>query len=301
MSVLSALTVKTRREKVYENIFRGVVMVAAACAIIFLLSIITSLFIEGFNIFREIGVLKFVLGTSWYPTHTPHEFGILTLIVSSIIVTLVALAVAIPLGVGSALYVAEVARPAEREILKPFIELLAGIPSVIYGLFGMAFLSPFLRDLFNLPTGLNALNAGIILGVMVVPIISSIAEDALTSVPRSLREAALALGANKWETMVRVVLPAAKSGVFAGIVLGFGRAIGETMVVLMVAGNAVGMPHSVLQPVRPMPSTIAAEMGETVMGSPHFHALYGIAIVLFVITFLSNIITVWVRGKVIKI
>lgn len=298
MSIIQALAVKTYREKIYERLFQTVVVSAAFCVIVFLFSIILTLFREGFYIFQSFGIIKFLFGTSWYPVSEPPEYGILTLIISSILVTAIALVIAIPLGVGSAMYIAEIAHPREKEILKPFVELLASIPSVIFGLFGMAFLSPFIRHLFNLPTGLNALNAGIILGVMIVPIISSISEDALTAVPRSLREASYALGANKWETIVRVVLPAAKSGVFASIILGFGRAIGETMVVLMVAGNAVGMPTSIFHPVRPLTSTIAAEMGETVMGSEHFHALYGIAIVLFIITFFSNIITEWVRGRV---
>jgi phosphate transport system permease protein len=298
MNIIQTLAVKTYREKIYERLFQAAVIGAAFCVIAFLFSIIATLFREGFLIFQSYGISKFLFGTSWYPVSEPPEYGILTLIISSILVTVIALVIAIPLGVGSAMYIAEIAHPREKEILKPFVELLASIPSVIFGLFGMAFLSPFIRHLFNLPIGLNALNAGIILGVMIIPIISSISEDALTAVPRSLREASYALGANRWETIVRVVLPAAKSGVFAGIILGFGRAIGETMVVLMVAGNAVGMPTSIFHPVRPLTSTIAAEMGETVMGSEHFHALYGIAIVLFIITFFSNIITEWVRGRV---
>lgn len=277
-----------------EKLFKFLTLSAALCSVIFLFGIIFSIFKEGYAIFAEVGFFKFLFGKSWHPTHYPPEFGILPLIISSIVVTGGALIVSVPLGVGSAIYISELAHPKGKEILKPIVELLAGVPSVIYGLFGMAFLGPFIRRIFGLPIGLNALNASIILGIMVVPIISSISEDAINSVPRQLREASYALGANRWETIMRVVLPAAKSGVISSVVLGFGRAIGETMVVLMVAGGATALPRSIFAPVRPMTSAIAAEMGETTMGSLHFHALFGIAIVLFMITFISNLITEWV-------
>jgi phosphate transport system permease protein len=280
-----------------ERLFKYLTEVAALCSVVFLFGIIFSIFKEGYSIFAEVGFFKFLFGRSWHPTHYPSEFGILPLILSSILVTGGALLVSVPLGVGSAIYISELAHPKGKEFLKPVVELLAGVPSVIYGLFGMAFLGPFLSRVFGLPVGLNALNASIILGVMVVPIISSISEDAINSVPRQLREASYALGANKWETIIRVILPAAKSGVISSVVLGFGRAIGETMVVLMVAGGATAIPRSIFRPVRPMTSAVAAEMGETTMGSSHFHALFGIAIVLFVITFISNLITEWVMRK----
>ncbi|MCK4420638.1 phosphate ABC transporter permease subunit PstC [candidate division WOR-3 bacterium] len=280
-----------------EKLFKYVTTLAALCSIIFLFGIIFSIFKEGYPIFREVGLFKFLGGKSWHPTHYPPDFGILSLIVGSIVVTIGALIVSIPLGVGSAIYIAELAHPRIKEILKPLVELLAGVPSVIYGLFGMAFLSPFIRELFDIPTGLNALTASIILGIMVVPIISSISEDAITSVPKDIREASYALGANKWETIIRVVLPSAKSGVIAGVVLGFGRAIGETMVVLMVSGGAAIIPKTILEPVRPMTSAIAAEMGETIMGSSHLHALFGIAIVLFIITLVLNMTTELVIKK----
>ncbi|MEJ2567591.1 MAG: phosphate ABC transporter permease subunit PstC [candidate division WOR-3 bacterium] len=280
-----------------DKLFKYLTQVAALCSVVFLFGIIFSIFKEGYPIFAQVGFFKFLFGKSWHPTHYPPEFGILPLILSSILVTGGALVISVPLGVGSAVYISELSHPKGKEILKPIVELLAGVPSVIYGLFGMAFLGPFLSRVFGLPVGLNALNASIILGIMVVPIISSISEDAINSVPNQLREASYALGANKWETIARVILPAAKSGVISSIVLGFGRAIGETMVVLMVAGGATAIPHSIFRPVRPMTSAIAAEMGETTMGSSHFHALFGIAIVLFVITFISNLLTEWVMRK----
>ncbi len=280
-----------------EKLFKYLALFAAFCSVIFLFSIIFSIFREGLPIFKIVGPFRFLFGTAWYPTQDPAEFGILSLLVGSIVVTFGALIISIPLGVGSAIYLSEMARPKIREILKPFIELLAGIPSVIFGLFGMAFLAPFIMRLFHLNTGLNVFTASIILGLMVVPIISSLSEDALSAVPKSLREAAYALGANKWETIRKIVLPAAKSGIFASIILGFGRAIGETMVVLMVAGGSAIIPKSIFQPVRPMTSAIAAEMGETVVGDDHYRALFGIAIVLFLITFASNLITEMVKRK----
>lgn len=286
------------RKKTLETSFQILTLFTAVCSIIFLFGIIISLFNQGFGIFKHTGIFNFIFGKGWYPAQSPQEFGIFPLIIGSLLVTALSLIIAIPLGVGSAIYISEIARPGEKEILKPFIELLAGIPSVIYGLFGMAFLAPFIRKIFNIPTGLNALSASIILGIMVVPIISSLSEDALNSVSKTLREASYGLGANKWETVIRVVLPASRSGIFASIILGFGRSIGETMVVLMVAGNSAIIPRSVLQPVRPMTSAIAAEMGETVIGSLHFKALFGIAVILFIITFFSNIITEWVRGSI---
>lgn len=284
--------------KLKESLFRYIALFAALCSVIFLFGIILSIFKEGLPIFKTVGIARFLFTRDWHPTHEEPSFGILALIVGSIVVTIGSLIVAIPLGLGSAIFLSELAGFKTREILKPFIELLAGIPSVIYGLFGMAFLAPFVMRLFNIATGLNAFTASIILGIMIVPIIASISEDAISSVPKELREASYALGANKWETIYRVVLPAAKSGIIASIILGFGRAIGETMLVLMVAGGAAIIPKSIFSPVRPMTSAIAAEMGETTVGSDHYHALFGIAIVLFIITFTSNLITETVKQKV---
>jgi phosphate transport system permease protein len=177
-----------------------------------------------------------------------------------------------------------------KEILKPIIELLAGIPSVVYGFFGLVFLAPLVQEAFNLPTGLTWFTASMILGVMVIPTIASLAEDAISAVPREAREASFALGANKWETIARVVVPGASSGVVTAIILGMGRAVGETMTVLMVAGGAIMIPKSVFQPVRPMTATIAAEMGEAPMGSIHYHALFAIGLVLFFLTLTLNLL-----------
>jgi len=248
------------------------------------------LFKEGTPIFKDVGFFKFLFGTRWYPTHEPPDFGILPLILGSIWVTAGAIIVCVPLGVGSALYLNEIAGFRQRQFLKPIIELLASIPSVVYGFFGMVIVTPFLQKTFNLPTGLTALNASLILGLMATPTVCTIAEDALSYVPRSFREASFAVGANRWQTLTRVVIPAAGSGISTAIILGMSRAIGETMTVLMVAGGAAVIPKTFLGPVRPMTAAIAAEMGEAPMGGDHYHALFAIALVLFLITFVFNII-----------
>lgn len=274
-----------------ELIFKGITYLCALFVIIFLLGIIFSIFREGLPIFKVVSPGKFLLGKAWYPTQEPPEFGIFSLILGSVYVTLGALLIALPLGVGSAVYISELASPRMKEIAKPVAELLAGIPSVVYGLFGMAYLAPAIRQLMHLDTGLNVFSASVILGIMIIPIITSLSEDAMNSVPKQLREASLALGANKWETITRVVIPASRSGIISSILMGFGRAIGETMVVLMVAGGSAQVPRSIFSSVRPLTSAIAAEMGETVMGDVHYHALFAMAIVLFLITLVSNLIS----------
>ena len=283
-----------------EKLFKAMTYTASLFTIIFLFGIIYSVFSEGLPLFKDVKVTAFLFGKGWYPTHAQPEFGSWTLLVGSLYVTLGALVIAIPLGLGSALFIAEVANSRIREIAKPVIELLAGIPSVVYGLFGMAFLSPLTRQWFHLQTGLNVFSASIILGIMVVPIIASMSEDAISTVPKNLREASLALGATKWETITRVIVPAAKSGIVGSILLGFGRAIGETMVVLMVAGGSAQIPGSIFESVRPLTSTIAAEMGETVIGDLHYRSLFAIAIMLFCITFFTNLITELVFLKRVK-
>jgi phosphate transport system permease protein len=277
--------------KMKEALFRGVTYIASLSAIIFLLAIIFGIFKDGLPLFRSYGLAKFLFTNNWYPTNAEPAFGALALIAGSFIVTIGALLIAIPLGLGSAIFISEIANARLKEFLKPGIELLAGIPSVVFGLFGMAFLAPLVRQLFGLETGLNVFTASIILGLMVVPIIASMSEDALSSVSRNIREASYALGATRMETIFRAVLPAAKSGIIGSVLLGFGRAIGETMVVLMVAGGSAQIPHSIFQSARPLTSTIAAEMGETVMGDLHYQSLFALAILLFMVTFVTNLIT----------
>jgi len=213
-----------------------------------------------------------------------------TLIFASVVVTLGSMLFCVPIGVGSALFIHEIASERQRAFLKPIIEILAGIPSIVYGFFGMVIVAPFLQNMLEIPIGLCAFTASLVLGIMATPTVASLAEDALSFVPRSFREASFALGANRWQTLTKVIVPAAGSGISTAIILGMSRAVGETMTVLMVAGGAAVIPRSIFDPVRPMTSTIAAEMGEAVMGSLHFSALFAIGLILFLITLIINII-----------
>ena len=276
--------------KTKEKIIKKVLFAFALSSILFLTGIVIVLFIEGLPIFEEVGVLEFITGKIWYPTFSPPDYGILPLILASLVVTLGAMIIAAPLGIASAIFISYILPKKYRKIVKPAVEMLAGVPSVIYGLFGMKILAPFLSDLFNLPTGLTGLNASIMLGIMALPTVVSLSEDAITTVPKKFRDASLALGSTKWEMLSKVILPTASSGIVTAVILGMGRAIGETMTVLMVAGGAPVIPKSIFKPLRPMTATIAAEMGEAPVGSGHYHALFGIAIVLFVITLVFNII-----------
>ncbi|OYD17246.1 phosphate ABC transporter permease subunit PstC [candidate division WOR-3 bacterium JGI_Cruoil_03_44_89] len=273
-----------------EKFIKRFFLFFALLSIFFLAGILFVLFKEGISAFGKINLGGFLFGRSWYPTHTPGEFGILPLILGSLLVTVGALVVAVPLGIGSAIYISEVAKPGVRDVIKPLLEILAGIPSVVYGFFGMVVFAPFIQRIFDIPTGLTAFTASVILGIMALPTIASIAEDAISSVPKSYKEASLSLGATEWETIARVTVPSAMSGISAAIILGMGRAIGETMTVLMVAGGAAVIPHTFFQPVRTMTATIAAEMGETMVGGIHYQSLFAIAIVLFLLTLTFNII-----------
>jgi phosphate transport system permease protein len=278
----------SRRKK--EFAIKTVLLFCALSSLVFLGGIVLVLITQGVPVLSFVGIDEFLFGTKWYPTHEDPEFGILPMIYGSLIITAGALIFAAPLGILSALFIAEIAPFWLKETMKPIIELLAGVPSVVYGLFGALLIAPIVQDVFNLPTGLTAFSAALILGIMVLPTVTSIVEDALTSIPKEYREAALAVGATKWETMTKITLPAAASGISTALILGIGRAIGETMAVLMVAGGSARIVLTFFKPARAMTSTIAAEMAEAVMGSDHYHALFGIAIVLFVMTLGFNII-----------
>jgi len=280
-----------------KNLIERLLPIIASLAWAFLFGIMLILFTEGIPVVKSISPLRFLFGLHWYPVHEPPEFGILPLLLGSFMVTLGAIIVALPLGLGCAIYLSEIARPCIRDITKPFIEMLAGIPSVVYGFFGLVFLAPLIQKIGHLPTGLTGGTASIILGIMALPTVTSIAEDAISSVPRNLREASLALGATRWETITRTVLPAAKSGIFTSAILGVGRAIGETMTVLMVAGGSAVIPSHFFRPVRTMTATIAAEMGEAPIGSLHHHALFAIGLVLFLLTLGLSLVAEWVKEK----
>jgi len=278
--------------KIAEKITEGVIYVSGGATIAAVLLIFLFLLKEGLPLFKTASPWKFLTGTDWYPLS--DIFEILPLIAASLLVTAGAVVIAIPLGVACAIYIAEVARPTIREILKPTVEILAGIPSVVIGFIGLVVLAPFIQKLFDLPTGVTALAGSVMLAFMAMPTIISISEDALAAVPRSYAEASFALGATHWQTIRSILVPAARSGILAAAMLGVGRAIGETMTVMMVTGNAAILPQLknwlFLQPVRTMTATIASEMGETVQGSPHYYSLFAIGIVLFGMTFVINLI-----------
>ncbi|MDP3787145.1 MAG: phosphate ABC transporter permease subunit PstC [Candidatus Omnitrophota bacterium] len=275
--------------KFKEFIIEKLILFCGLASIFFVILIFLFLLKEGFAVFKTVSPLGFLSGKSWYPISDPPQLGILPLILGSLLVTLGAAVISIPIGVACAVYIAEIAPAKIKEILKAGIELLAAIPSVVLGFIGMVTLVPLIKNLFHLPTGLTALSGSIMLAFMAMPTIVSISEDALYSVPKSYKEGALALGATHWQTIWRVMLPSASSGILAAIMLGIGRVIGETMAVMMITGNAAVIPNSILVPVRTLTATIAAEMGEAVVGSEHFFALFAIGIVLFVISFAINV------------
>ncbi len=266
-------------------------------ALLSLCGIFVFLLLNSLPLFEHYSFFDFLFGMYWYPTHEPADFGIFPLIIGSVVVTLLSCVIAVPLGVFTAAYLAEIANSTTRRIIKPFIELLAALPSVVIGFFGMVIVAPFLQEHFDIGTGLNLFNASLMLAFMSIPTICSISEDALHSVNRSLREASLALGATKWETLIHVVIPAALSGIGTAVMLGMSRAIGETMVVLMVAGGAAMIPTSIFDPVRPMPASIAAEMAEAPYFSEHYLALFAIGLVLFAFTFCFNYIAFIITEK----
>jgi phosphate transport system permease protein len=284
-----------RRARNIDSFASRVVYASGITTIVALLLIFVFLATDAIPALRQVGLIKFFTGSAWQPEF--EVFGILPLLAGSIFVTLGALIIAVPTGVISAVYIAEVAPNAVRHVLKATVELLAGIPSVVIGFIGLTILAPIVQYVFKLPTGLTALTGSILLAFMAIPTIASISEDAIAAVPRSYRDGSLALGATRWETIRQIVVPCAKRGITAACLLGFGRAVGETMAVLMVTGNASNLPKSLskvlefyLQPVRTLTATIASDMGETVQGSSHYHALFALGLTLFAISFIINFI-----------
>jgi phosphate transport system permease protein len=283
--------------KLKEIIIKNIFFLTALVSVAVLGLIMVFIFREAVPIFRVVSVFDFLFGTQWYPTYKPPEFGILPLIFGSLIVTFFSTLIAVPIGVLSAIYISELARPWIKEIFKPVIELLAGIPSVVLGFFGLVIIAPWLQDTFDMPTGLNIINCSMMLALMAVPTIASISEDALYAVPREFKEASYALGATKAETIIRVVVPAAVSGISTAVILGMARAIGETMVVLMIGGGATAIPEGIFDSVRPMPASIAAEMGEAPFRGLHYHALFATGAVLFMLTLAFNLVADYISHR----
>ncbi|HSG18852.1 MAG TPA: phosphate ABC transporter permease subunit PstC [Anaerolineae bacterium] len=283
------------RPPLSERIVEGLIRLAGISVIIIVLLIFLFLVKEGFPTFTQVPIGD-LFSDRWYPIE--DRYGILPLLVGSLMVTFGAVIIAVPLGLITAIYLGEIAPVWQREILKPVIEILAGIPSIVLGFFGWIVLAPTIQKL-GAPSGLTGFTGSLILAYMALPTIVSITEDALYAVPKEYRDGSLAMGATQWQTIWRVVVPAARSGIVIAVMLGIGRAIGETMAVMLVTGNAANIPSGVgffFQPVRTMTATIAAEMGEVAQGSLHYSVLFGIGIVLFVITFLINSLASWLVG-----
>jgi phosphate transport system permease protein len=246
----------------------------------------------------NISLNTFIKGKEWFPTASPAvQLGVLPIILGTLWVSFIAILIALPIGLATAIYMAEVASSKMRLTLKPIIELLAGIPSVVYGFFGLIVIVPFIQDFFHLDTGQTALTGSILLAIMALPTIITVSEDAIRATPRVMKEASLALGANHWQTIVRVIIPYSSSGIAAAAILGIGRAIGETMAVLMVTGNAAVIPRSLLQPVRTIPATIAAELGEAPQGGIHYQALFALGCILFLMTMVINLWVQYISSK----
>ncbi|MGD2052953.1 MAG: phosphate ABC transporter permease subunit PstC [Gammaproteobacteria bacterium] len=274
-----------------DKIMQVLVFIGGISAIIFIIGIFVFITMEGMDfVTSRFDVREFFTSEYWFPSDEDEpEFGILALIAGTASVTGLAMLVAIPFALGAAIYIGEFATGKTREYLKVLVELLAAIPSVVWGFIGLSIMNPLIIDVFDVPVGLNILNAGIILGLMAAPIMTSIAEDALKAVPDTYREAAEAMGATRWQVIFKVVLPAAKNGLLGAVLLGVGRGFGETMAVLMATGHSINMPSSIFDSVRALTATIAAELGETAVGSEHYGALFTIGIFLFLITFIINL------------
>ncbi|MFN0121940.1 MAG: phosphate ABC transporter permease subunit PstC [Blastocatellia bacterium] len=295
---------RNRLELIAERVIESLIWLCGVSAILFVFAIFFFVFREGAGLLfsGRFNFAQFMTSMEWYPT-SPRlvRYGALALIAGTFTVTALAMLIAVPFGLGAAIYVAEFSSPRTRETLKIVIELLAAIPSVVWGFVGLTAMNSLIIKVFNAPIGLNVLNGGILLALMSVPIIVSIGEDALKAVPDAYREAALALGATRWQMIYRVLAPAAKNGLLAAVLLGVGRAVGETMAVLMATGHSVRIPHSPLDAVRTLTATIAAELGEAPVGSDHYQVLFIIGILLFTITFIINLsadlVVRGIRGK----
>jgi phosphate transport system permease protein len=275
-------------KRISEYIIEGCIRLSGFLVIGFVFLIFLFLLKDSLALFGIYPVKEFLLGLHWLPISEPPKFGVIPLLLGSLYVTFGAIIICVPLGVASAMFIAEVAPKSIKHILKSLVEILAAIPSVVLGFIGIIWLGPFLKNTFHLTTGMCGLTGSLLLAFMALPTIISISEDALAGVPKSFKEAAYGLGATRWQALWRIILPSASSGIIAGVMLGVGRVIGETMVVMMVTGNSPIIPISILQPLRTLTATIAGEMGETVSGSDHYFALFAVGLVLFVITFVIN-------------
>ncbi len=287
--------------KIKEQVIASIWFLCAIFAILVVCFILGYLFLNGYPAFLQINLWDFLFGQQWNPTGSTPEYGIFPLIAGTILVMIGAMVLAIPLGIGSAIFISELAGPRLRTIIKPAIELLAGIPSVVYGFFGLVVLTNWIRISFDIPTGETWLAGSVLLAIMALPTIVSVSEDAINAVPREYKEGSLATGATGWQTISSVIIPSALSGITAAVILGIGRAIGETMAVLMVTGNAAVIPDpvwNIVSPIRTLTATLGIETGEVPIGSLHYHSLFGIAVVLLLITLCINLAATIILGRI---
>ncbi|WP_232619188.1 phosphate ABC transporter permease subunit PstC [Acetomicrobium sp. S15 = DSM 107314] len=280
-----------------DRVPQAAITIVAAVGLLILIFILVFLVRESIPILKITSLKDLLFGIYWYPTYNPPDFGMLPLIIGSIAVTLLASVLAIPLSLGLAIFLSEVCPRTLREFFKPTLEVLGFLPSVVLGFVGMVLLAPWLQMNLNILSGLNMFNASVLMGIMIVPIVASIAEDSFRAVPQDLRDAAYALGSTRLETIIHVLFPAALPGIVEACLLGIMRAVGETMVVLMAAGGAAVIPRSIFDPVRPLTSAIAAEMGEAPVGSPHYHALFFAGLLLLIMTLAINLTALWVERR----
>ncbi len=298
--MMSAIKLKKPRRGLRGIFEAGISSVLFACALVSMITLALVFYFllnNSIPFFANNDIIAFLTGTVWRPFSEFPSYGILPLLVGTFMISMVAALIAIPIGLGCTIYLSEIASPDVKKILKPVIEILAGVPSVIYGLFAALVLSEWVMDIFNPPTRLNALNGAIILSVMMIPILVSIAEEAMNSVPGSLKEASFALGATRWETIRRTVIPAALPGIIAAIVLSIGRAVGETMAVIMATGNSSQFTFNILYSMRPLTAALAIDVPEATVNSMPYYSLFAVGLVLFVITFGLNLIADHVLGK----
>ncbi|MCC5910428.1 MAG: phosphate ABC transporter permease subunit PstC [Clostridiaceae bacterium] len=285
------------KHRMGEVLIENIILLLGITSVVIVSLIFLFLFRSGIALFNDITLKEFLFGRYWYPISTNAQFGIVPLVAGSVMVTLGAIFISVPIGIGCAIYIAEVAPPNIKTGLKIIIEFLSAIPSVVLGFLGIVVLSNWVRITFSLSSGFTVLTGSILVSLMALPTIISISDDAINALPKEYREASLALGASKWETIRYVLVPAASSGIIAAVMLGIGRAIGETMAVMMVTGNAARIPDSFLVSGRTMTATIAAEMGDTVRNGTHYHALFAVGIVLLMMTTCINIVADFVLSR----
>jgi len=294
--MLAAERQKRRRRSVIQGrVIRWFFILCALVSVLTTVGIVVSLVVQAWGFFVEVSVWEFISGTRWTPILKPQSFGVLPLVVGTLLVSLLAAAVALPIGLATAIFLAEYAPDKLRRVLKPVLEILAGIPTVVYGYFALTFVTPLIQNIIPDLLVFNALSAGIVMGIMIIPMVSSLSEDAMIAVPRSLREAAYALGSTKLEVATKVVVPAALSGIVASFILGISRAVGETMLVTIAAGATPKMTFNPLESVQAMTAFIVQlSLGETPHGSLQYNTIFAVGILLFIMTLLMNVLGFWI-------